>query len=78
MPFELPELPYDHAALEPHIDAETMEIHHGKHHATYVDESQRRAGGTESADRSLDSILADLDLIPEDGAWPSATTAAAM
>jgi Fe-Mn family superoxide dismutase len=36
MAFKLPELPYDFAALEPHIDARTMEIHYGKHHATYV------------------------------------------
>ena len=66
MPFELPELPYDHAALEPHIDARTMEIHHGKHHATYVTNLNAALEGTEWADRSLDSILADLDLIPED------------
>ena len=66
MPFELPELPYDHAALEPHIDARTMEIHHGKHHATYVTNLNAALEGTEWADRSLDSILADLDLLPED------------
>ncbi len=66
MPFELPELPYDHAALEPHIDARTMEIHHGKHHATYVTNLNAALEGTEWVDRSLDSILADLDLLPED------------
>ena len=52
MPFELPELPYDHAALEPHIDARTMEIHHGKHHATYVTNLNAALEGTEWADRS--------------------------
>ena len=42
MAYQLPELPYALDALEPHIDAQTMEIHHGKHHAAYVDEPQRR------------------------------------
>ncbi len=66
MPFELPALPYDHAALEPHIDAKTMEIHHGKHHAAYVTNLNAALEGTEWADRPLDAILSNLDLIPED------------
>ncbi len=66
MPFELPNLPYDHAALEPHIDALTMEIHHGKHHQAYVDNANKALDGTEWADRSIEDILASLEVIPED------------
>jgi Fe-Mn family superoxide dismutase len=66
MAFELPELPYDHAALEPHIDAQTMEIHHGKHHAAYVTNLNAALEGTEWADRPLEAILGDLELIPDD------------
>jgi Fe-Mn family superoxide dismutase len=66
MPFELPALPYDHAALEPHIDARTMEIHHGKHHQAYVDNANKALDGTEWADRSLEDVLSSLDVIPED------------
>jgi superoxide dismutase, Fe-Mn family len=66
MAFQLPDLPYDHAALEPHIDARTMEIHHGKHHQAYVDNANKALDGTEWADRSVEDILASLDIIPED------------
>jgi Fe-Mn family superoxide dismutase len=66
MPFQLPDLPYDHAALEPHIDARTMEIHHGKHHQAYVDNANKALDGTEWADRSVEDILASLDILPED------------
>jgi len=66
MPFQLPDLPYDHAALEPHIDARTMEIHHGKHHQAYVDNANKALDGTEWADRSVEDVLASLDIIPED------------
>ena len=66
MAFELPSLPYDHAALEPHIDARTMEIHHGKHHQAYVDNANKALEGSEWADRPLEAILANLELIPED------------
>ena len=66
MPFELPPLPYDYSALEPHIDARTMEIHHGKHHQAYVDNANKALDGTEWADRSVDDVLANLDAIPED------------
>ena len=65
MPFELPPLPYDTAALEPHIDARTMEIHHGKHHQAYVDNANKALDGTEWADRSVEDILAELDILPE-------------
>src|SRR4051794_29667722 len=57
MPFQLPDLPYAHDALEPHIDARTMEIHHGKHHQAYVDNANKALDGTEWADRSVEDIL---------------------
>ena len=66
MPFTLPDLPYDHAALEPHIDARTMEIHHGKHHQAYVDNLNKALEGTEWADRPLEEVLTALDALPED------------
>ena len=66
MAFELPSLPYDHSALEPHIDAQTMEIHHGKHHQAYVDNANKALEGTEWADASVDDVLSSLDSITED------------
>src|SRR5581483_382319 len=66
MPFELPPLPYAFDALEPTIDAKTMEIHHDKHHGTYVNNLNAALEGTEWADRSIEQVLGDLDLIPED------------
>ena len=64
---ELPALPYAFDALEPHIDARTMEIHHGKHHAAYVANLNAALDKhPELYDRSLDSLLADLASIPED------------
>jgi len=65
MPFELPALPYDTAALEPHIDARTMEIHHGKHHQAYVDNANKALDGTEWADRSVENVLTELDVMPD-------------
>ncbi len=65
MAFELPPLPYDHAALEPHIDARTMEIHHGKHHQAYVDNANKALDGTEWADEPVESVLAQLNGLPE-------------
>jgi len=65
MPFELPALPYDHAALEPHIDARTMEIHHGKHHQAYVDNANKALDGTEWADRPVENVLTELEIMPE-------------
>ena len=66
MAFEVPPLPYAPDALEPHIDAETMTIHHDKHHQAYVDKLNAALEGTEHADRPIDEIIADLDSIPED------------
>ncbi|MBY6185328.1 superoxide dismutase [Fe] [Marinobacter hydrocarbonoclasticus] len=57
MAFELPALPYAKDALEPHISAETLEFHHGKHHATYVTKLNGLVEGTEMADKSLEEIV---------------------
>ena len=57
MAFTLPSLPYAHDALEPHIDAETMKIHHGKHHQAYVDNLNKALSGTEHEQKSLEEIV---------------------
>ncbi|WP_420316522.1 superoxide dismutase [Ekhidna sp.] len=57
MAFELPNLPYAHDALEPHIDAKTMEIHHGKHHAGYVSKLNAAVEGTDLEGKSLDDLV---------------------
>jgi Fe-Mn family superoxide dismutase len=66
MPHSLPDLPYAHDALEPTIDAKTMEIHHGKHHQAYVDNLNKALDGTPWADRSVEDVIQNLDAIPED------------
>jgi superoxide dismutase, Fe-Mn family len=66
MPFQLPDLPYAFDALEPHIDARTMEIHHDKHHQAYVDNANKALEGTEWADRSVEDVLASLEILPEE------------
>jgi superoxide dismutase, Fe-Mn family len=66
MPFEVPPLPYDYDALEPHIDAETMRLHHDKHHQAYVDNANKALAGTDWADRPVEEVLSSLDSIPED------------
>jgi Fe-Mn family superoxide dismutase len=66
MPFEVPPLPYDYNALEPHIDEQTMRIHHDKHHQAYVDNANKALDGTEWADADVEQVLRDLDRIPED------------
>ncbi|MEM7109784.1 MAG: superoxide dismutase [Bacteroidota bacterium] len=57
MSFELPSLPYAHDALEPHIDARTMEIHHGKHHAAYTSKLNDAVSGTEMDGKSIEELL---------------------
>lgn len=57
MAFTLPALPYAHDALEPHIDKETMQIHHGKHHQAYVDNLNKAIAGTEHENKSLDELI---------------------
>jgi Fe-Mn family superoxide dismutase len=66
MAYSVPPLTYDFDALEPHIDARTMEIHHDKHHAAYVTNLNAALEGTEWMDRPLEGVLASLDVIPED------------
>ncbi|MDX2192334.1 MAG: superoxide dismutase [Gemmatimonadales bacterium] len=66
MAFSLPPLPYDVSALEPHIDAQTMQIHHGKHHAAYVTNLNAALEAHPAlADRSLEALLQDLGAVPE-------------
>jgi Fe-Mn family superoxide dismutase len=60
----LPNLPYDHAALEPHIDVQTMQIHHGKHHQAYVDNLNKALAGTEGENASLEDLMASIDKYP--------------
>ena len=62
MAFELPQLPYAHDALEPHIDARTMEIHHGKHHNGYTTKLNDAIAGTAHEGASIESILKNLDM----------------
>jgi Fe-Mn family superoxide dismutase len=66
MPFEVPPLPYDYAALEPHIDEQTMRLHHDKHHQAYVDNANKALEGTEWADRPVEEVLQSLDALPEE------------
>jgi superoxide dismutase, Fe-Mn family len=66
MPYELPSLPYAPDALEPTIDAQTMEIHHGKHHATYVTNLNAALEGTEWDGRPIEQVLSNLEILPED------------
>jgi superoxide dismutase, Fe-Mn family len=66
MAYEVPPLPYDYAALEPHIDEQTMRVHHDKHHQAYVTNANAALEGTEWADRPVDELLANLDAIPDD------------
>ena len=66
MPYEVPPLPYDYSALEPHIDGETMRLHHDKHHQAYVDKANAALAGTEWAEMPIEKVLGELDRLPDD------------
>jgi superoxide dismutase, Fe-Mn family len=66
MAYEVPPLPYDYDALEPHIDEQTMRLHHDKHHQAYVDKANGALEGTEWADRDVADVLQNLDSLPDD------------
>ena len=66
MAFEVPDLPYPYDALEPHIDEQTMRLHHDKHHQAYVDNANKALAGTEWEDRSVEGVLAELEILPEE------------
>jgi Fe-Mn family superoxide dismutase len=67
MTYQLPDLPYDYSALEPHIDARTMEIHHTKHHKTYVDKLNAAIEGHSDLEYdNVDDLLKNFDKVPED------------
>ena len=70
MAFEVPDLPYDYGALEPHIDEQTMRLHHDKHHQAYVDKANAALEGTDLADSPVEEVLANLDRLPEDKRTP--------
>ena len=71
MAYSLPDLPYDYSALEPHIDAKTMEIHHTKHHQTYVDKLNAAIEGKEGLQYdNVDDLLKNFDSVPEDVKGP--------
>ncbi|WP_249020922.1 superoxide dismutase [Conexibacter sp. S30A1] len=70
MAFSVPDLPYDFGALEPYIDALTMEIHHDKHHGAYVANANAALEGTEWADKSVQEILTNLRALPADKQAP--------
>lgn len=60
--FELPKLPYEHNALEPHIDAKTMEIHHTKHHAGYTNKLNAALEGVDTDNMSIETLLSEIDM----------------
>ena len=66
MAFAVPDLPYAYDALEPHIDAETMRIHHDLHHGAYVTNANAALEGTALADAPVENVLTNLDALPED------------
>ncbi|MBY0310601.1 MAG: superoxide dismutase [Phycisphaerales bacterium] len=70
MPFTLPNLPYPKEALEPHVDARTMEIHHGKHHKAYVDNANKALEGTPWADMDPVEVIKKLAELPDDKRGP--------
>ena len=70
MAFDVPPLPYGYDALEPHIDEQTMHLHHDKHHQAYVDKLNGAVEGTEWEGKSIEEIIANLGSLPADIAGP--------
>ncbi len=70
MAYEVPPLPYDYDALEPHIDEATMKVHHDKHHQAYVDKANAALEGTEWDGKPIEDVLKDLDSLPSDKQGP--------
>jgi Fe-Mn family superoxide dismutase len=68
MAYEVPDLPYDYNALEPHIDEATMRVHHDKHHQAYVDKANAALEGSEWADKPVEEVLLNLDKVPNTNA----------
>jgi Fe-Mn family superoxide dismutase len=66
MAYEVPPLPYDYAALEPHIDEQTMRLHHDKHHQAYVDKANGALEGTDHEGKPIEEVIANLDALPDD------------
>ena len=66
MAYEVPDLPYPYDALEPHIDEQTMHVHHDKHHQAYVDNANKALEGTEEHNQSVEHVLTNLEHLPED------------
>src|SRR3954453_20605376 len=66
MPYKVPALPYDYAALEPHIDEQTMRLHHDKHHQAYVDKANAAVQGTEHEGKPVEDVLRNLSALPPD------------
>ena len=66
MAYSVPPLPYDYGALEPHVDEQTMRVHHDKHHQAYVDKANAALDGTEWADQPVDEVLKNLQALPDD------------
>ena len=70
MAYEVPPLPYDYDALEPHIDEATMKVHHDKHHQAYVDKANAALEGTDWDGKPIEEVLKDLDSLPSDKQGP--------
>ena len=66
MAFSVPELPYEYNALEPHIDEQTMRLHHDKHHAAYVQKLNTALEDTEWLEKDIEEVLTSLDQLPAD------------
>jgi superoxide dismutase, Fe-Mn family len=70
MAYEVPPLPYDYNALEPHIDEQTMRLHHDKHHQAYVTQANAALEGTEWADKPVEEVLQNLGSLPQEKRGP--------